>query len=348
VCLAKSTELEPPFFRPWEILIRGSSTHFLPGRRVEMMEFGNLGYRNWIRALQKPHPTVFTTDAHGFRNAHDIERPRIVVIGNSFVVGIGLSDDETLPVRLSSVLGVPVYNFGAQFDHGPPLFLADRRFADAPPEIAIWAPSASTVRPMIIPERAQDHAEPSPLVREARAVFAAYQGIGDSILEVPKMLERDNGLSRWAKLSFHETSYALFGLEDQIVVDGQPALVESLEAQKLFDTPEQRQLDETVKSILWYQRALAARGTKLVIAPIPETGSIYPELFPEEDQRRLARPAFLDRLFEELAREGVPAIDLRPPLGKDRVPYLFLFDDTHWNSRCVQIAARAIAESLPR
>src|SRR5262247_2421093 len=45
-------------------------------------------------ALREFRREVFTTDAHGFRN------PDIVVFGDSFAAGSGVSDDETLSAQL--------------------------------------------------------------------------------------------------------------------------------------------------------------------------------------------------------------------------------------------------------
>ena len=144
--LAQSLRFSAPEFRPWEVLVERDGYLFQPGRRVEMREIGDLGYRSWVRALQHPRPVVFTTDSHGFRNPREIERPAIVVVGDSYVVGSGVSDHETLSERLSARLGEPVYNYGQAQGGGPQLFLVDPRFQKAPPRWVVFAPVQRLLR----------------------------------------------------------------------------------------------------------------------------------------------------------------------------------------------------------
>ena len=95
------------------------------------------------------------------------------------------------------------------------------------------------------------------------------------------------------------------------------------------------------------QAEWAKRGTRFVFSPIPESGTIYPELFPPEAQARLARPSYLDQVLARAEAQGVPAVDLRPPLRASRWPYLYLRDDSHWAPRAADLCAQAWAESPP-
>lgn len=344
--LAKSFEFEPPYFRPWEILIAGSGTHFAKNRTVEMTEYGNLGYRHWIRELQRPHETTFTTDGWGFRNAVAFsEAPRVVIIGDSFVVGLGLSDDETLPAQLTKLLDEPVYNYGAQYEHGPPLFMSDPRFQQYPPRVVVWAPSTTALVPVVFPK--------PPVGRNEQSVFAfaapfarPYLAIGQRFAHFREVAERDNGLGHFAKHAYHETSYRLFGLRDAILPDGEPALIEPLDKQLITKTPDERGIGAIAESIAAFRDKMHASGTELIFAPVPESGDIYADLFPAEDRARIPSPSFLDVLFAEFARARVRAIDLRPAFVRERSPYLYLRDDTHWTARGVHIAAQELTPSI--
>src|SRR3989475_11076164 len=59
---------------------------------------------------------VFTTDGLGFRNAAHVLDTQIgaILIGDSFAVGSGVSDDETVSSRLGQFWGCVVYNAGSE------------------------------------------------------------------------------------------------------------------------------------------------------------------------------------------------------------------------------------------
>jgi hypothetical protein len=61
-----------------------------------------------------------------------------------------------------------------------------------------------------------------------------------------------------------------------------------------------------------FSEFLAEHGVHLIYCPLPESGTIYPELFPGEAREALAVPSFLDRLVAESRTQGVHVVDLRP------------------------------------
>lgn len=352
--LAKSLEFEPPYFRPWEALRRGPVA-FAPNRRMDREEIGALGYRSWVRSLQLPHRTVFSTDRWGFRNEVDLPSPAVVMTGDSFVVGLGVSDDETLPARLTEYLGTPVYNYGGESAEVMRYFLADPRFAAAPPRLVLWA-QVDPAYPIPLPPRAGEGGTgagaPEPQGGALRArlepAFGVFRSVGVRLDNTRLFLERDNGLGRFAKHTYHEVKFALFGHDALIEVDGGWALVKSLEEQRLFQDMSARRLDETVASYAAFRDALGERGIRLVVVPLPDTGSLYPDHFPERERARLVTPTFREQFLARLSEQGVDAIDLLPELHAARTPYLFIRDDTHWNPRALDLAARVIARELPR
>jgi hypothetical protein len=85
---------------------------------------------------------------------------------------------------------------------------------------------------------------------------------------------------------------------------------------------------------------------RFLFSPIPESGSVYPDLFPETERRALADPPFFDELIRGTRAAGVEVVDLRAVYRDDPEPYLFLPDDSHWNARATDLAAAAWAERL--
>jgi lysophospholipase L1-like esterase len=57
-------------------------------------------------------PQSFTTDARGFRNMRDLARAEVALVGDSYVEGAYVSDDETAAVALAALTGSAVANLG--------------------------------------------------------------------------------------------------------------------------------------------------------------------------------------------------------------------------------------------
>jgi hypothetical protein len=338
---------EAPEFRPWERLYRPAAFRFAASQRVAMREIGDLGYKTWNRALQSPRPTVFTTDRWGYRNARDIDSPEVVVIGDSFVAGSGLSDDETVTQRLAAHLGAPVYNFASEELNAPALFLRDERFATRPPKVVIWAPVARGIaaRPLFFegsrtPAAERDRAA----LAHARRHLARW---GATLAAAVDRLNRDNGLVR-------ESRFALQGLLARVRPDprtrrlpsGETVLALGLDEQQLLATPEERRVDHCIEMVTILARGLERAGVRFLFSPIPEAGSIYPELYAPRERRAMPAVSFLDRLIAGAAEQGVEVVDLREVYRTARAPYLYLPDDSHWNGRATELAARAWARQL--
>lgn len=338
-----SLRFSAPEFRPWELVKQKDGFLFEPRQRVEMDEIGDLGYKTWVRALQHPRHVTFTTDSRGFRNPREIERPMVVVVGDSYVVGVGVSDEETLSARLSARLGVDVYNYGLGIGGTPQLFLADDRFQRSPPRLLIYAPVQRMLRPRAVLLR-----DGWPERRSRHGLVEGWRSLDESTRRVLGALNRDNGLAVAARYRFNALRDRLFGLPDTIVVDGQRVLVLAIEAQFLEVPARERDPEGTVRSIVELKAVLAQRGIQFLFCPLFEAATIYPDLYPPEARARIQRPSMLDVVMDETRKSGVMTVDLRAVFGSHRSPYLFLPDDSHWNPRAIDLAAETIIGTLKR
>ncbi|MBL9138440.1 MAG: hypothetical protein JNK85_21405 [Verrucomicrobiales bacterium] len=112
--------------------------------------------------------------------------------------------------------------------------------------------------------------------------------------------------------------------------------------------------NDPVVAILHFRDQLAARGIRLVIMPVPNKESIYPD-------RLTARAAHLKGIIAPRTAEfqrrlndaGVEWIDLfaafrdaRLESGAEVQPPLYLRQDTHWSPRGVALAAQTAARRL--
>jgi hypothetical protein len=337
---AVSLRFEPPEFRSWERLYDADERRFAASHALEMKEIGDLGYKSWVRALQHPRTVVFTTDRWGYRNSRDIESPRVVVIGDSYVAGSGLSDAETVTARLAARLGEPVYNLATEVLNAPALFLREKRFSERKPAVVIWAPVARGIRPRPLIYRGSDDQAPEPL-------WTRVGDLGDALASQVERWNRDNGLTREMRFAVQSILHDFRGHPQQRrLADGQPVLALSLLEQGLLHSAPSREVGACIQMVAAFDQILRRAGVRFLFSPIPESGSIYPELFPETERRTLAEPSFFAELLRGTRAAGVEVVDLRAVYRDDPVPYLFLPDDSHWNARATDLAAAAWAEQL--
>ena len=67
---------------------------------------------SWHVPIGQPKRLSFSTDARGFRNGRERDRADVILLGDSYVEGWYVSDDETAAAVLDSRLGRPVSNLG--------------------------------------------------------------------------------------------------------------------------------------------------------------------------------------------------------------------------------------------
>jgi hypothetical protein len=336
-----SLGFDDPRFRPWEYLYDESTNRFEPSQSITMTAVGDLGRETWIRDLQIEKRVTFTTDEWGLRNQHAVVRPEIIVLGDSYIVGSGATDDETLTARMSQMLGTSVYNFGIQSVDSPGLFLKDRRFAANPPRVVIWAPVSRRIRPRPLFFHPESEDEAS-LIEQAVATFL---DAGEALGLSKDRANRDNGLSTRARYIYNDALYRIRGHENLIHPDGPggaPALALDVEAQGLHVPPVEREVDQTIAMVSTLSNFLTQHRVHFIYSPIPESATIYPELF--RDRAEIVTPSFLDELIAGLQAAGVVTLDLRPVFAAHRQPYLYLRDDSHWTPAAVEIAAEALSE----
>jgi hypothetical protein len=338
----ESSFFERPEFRAWEILKDEETQRFASNRRVVMEEIGDLGRLSWDRSLQVRREVVFTTDRWGLRNPVEIEHPRVVVLGDSYVAGSSVSDRETLTVAMSRELREPIYNFAVQSIDVPGLFLRDSRFAQTPPEIVIWAPVARLIRPrpLFFPDVADD-----PVSHGERAL-RWIRRVGEGLERFEERLNRDNGLTHGARYFHNELQHRWFGNPNLIDTPEGLVLALDLGDQQLTVSAEEREVETVIAMVRTFSEFLAEHGIHLIYCPLPESGTIYPELFPREARKALAVPSFLDRLIDGSREQRVHVVDLRPIFRANKSPYLYQPDDSHWNPRAIALSAAALAKAV--
>jgi len=340
-------------FRCWEALAFSSrpalfilGMPFYPGRRLEKTETGGLGHRT---SLDEHQRVVWQTDEWGFRNGPDAGgKYDVVIVGDSFAVGTGLSQEDTLAAQLDRYADLRSYDYAPASLEA---FLGEQRFRTDPRPIVVYelverelSRSLISRRPPT-PVRAEDgtgsvDAAPSPSFRflTAAAVAADRYTKGALLLSFRQRLrEAITGAVSRALGGDHENVTALGSV---VGSDGETLF--------LFGPEENREVpaelvQRAVERLVELDQAFRQSGFEFVVLPVPNKENIYFDLLPGS-----RRPDLLDQVTDRARIEGVAVVDLQTPLrmAKESGVATYHRDDTHWNSMGANVAAQALGEYL--
>ena len=307
-------------FRCWEALNvfqQNSilSGPFYPYQKMAMLEEGDLGHGTPY-AVKKS--VFWETDRYGYRTAPSDSAPDIVIVGDSFAVGSGLSQSEILSELVAKKTGRTVYPYAPRDLNG---FLGEARFQAAPPTVVIFEQAERSIAaiPKLVPAKG-----PAPVGAKTRPVLRQAAILMDATKRLTSI--------KWlcARIANPTVGYRYGGMffldKDSTDVD--------------FNRPAVRR---AVDSIIGYHEYFRNRGIKFLFLPVPNKETVYSDFLPSK------RPStFLRRVEKELQDHGVAVLDLLGPYSKCKengsLPYHA--DDTHWNRIGVTIAADLIARSL--
>jgi SGNH hydrolase-like domain, acetyltransferase AlgX len=336
-------------FRAWEPLTayRPPGAAFEPNRRFERARsYGDLAAMANLPALREYRPERFTTDDLGFRNRADPagRPPAAIMVGDSFVVGSGVTDDETVTSRLGALSGCRVYNAGGVEPH--------------PDRILDLARKVGLEGNLVIHQYAEEYEMPAVPTERRRFTQRALAwlssrvggvaGRARGLLEVsPLEILCQRGLKRLENGRLLPNRYA-GRIVRGTLVDGDPILFLAYFVGK-FQAPR----EAPMAYWLWLQRELRKGGLDLVVVVVPSKYRVYRRFLAEPPPTPAAAvDDYTDRVREELRRAGIPVIDLTPALSaaaaRDLRKNLYLYwrDDIHWNPRGTEVAAAAIREGL--
>lgn len=112
--------------------------------------------------------------------------------------------------------------------------------------------------------------------------------------------------------------------------------------------------DDPVAAIVHFRDQLAARGIRLLVMPVPNKESVYPDRLASRasNLKSVVAPR-TESLRRRLRDAGVESVDLfttfreaRLRSDADDAPTLYLQQDTHWSPRGVRLAAETAAHRL--
>jgi hypothetical protein len=279
--------------------------------------------------LAQPRKVVFQTDSAGFRNDRDYADGDLVLIGDSFVVGMGDSQADTLSTQLTRDQGVPAYNLGHPGD------ISDY--------LAVW--------------RAFRRQHPG----SVRAALFLFEGNDFEAAYKPAKTERPSLLARYAGEYYgfftgsdlYRVTKSLYARATKAgsIAASDSVRIETLAGQKMgLYTPyiavserQQVELPAALKTDL-----IALAGEVEQVFFIPTNYRVY--------ARHLGAPALPNAQWQALsklcAQQHWRCTDLTPGLvaAADALlakgQFIWWLDDTHWNRAGIKVAAEVVAEQL--
>ena len=339
-------------FRAWETVsaARGPTGPFEPNRSyAKPRTYGDLA-RSWrYRGLRRLSPEAFSTDAWGFRNTADQPGPvRWLLVGDSFGVGSGVRDESTLASQIAALSGERVYNASA--DH--PLSL---------PDIQFTASRLGMRGGTVVYEFMERQDMPAPDDPPGRQFGDGPPRAADDPRQRWRTFTAQARVSRLAILadrawdamatSMESTGEgASSGLDlrvaSRVLLNGQSMLFLGADDDAARDSGRRFSPDYLV----WLDSELARSNLRLLVLLVPTKSSVYGPLTREGAAPASKRTPF-SRLAEALRSRGVSVVDstealkARAAVDLSRNQYVYFIDDTHWNERGIEIAARALVSA---
>lgn len=335
-----------PYYRAHEML--AEETRYQANRHVEMREeHGDLLAIDpqLDRALAQPREMVFNTDSRGFRNDADLRDERLLIVGDSFVVGIGNTQADMLTAQLGRNHGITAYSMGfpaGPFQYANTVEAARAELGDDACIVVVMF-EGNDFQPIDPTELAARKAVP----RGAQDFIKAYFGAVKAPFEVSRVfygLYTRGMESLRVGVSAPDADAASAASDVTFVrqVAGGPMIF----LKGYADVVQRDSYDD-----FGYIQEQFTRGRPDLLVFAPEKYRVYGPLLDEHPAAGLprAQPEHLARVAAAL---NVPLLDLTDAMLErsrellQRGELTYWRDDTHWNPAGIETAARELAREL--
>ncbi len=318
--------------------------------------YGDLAAMANVRSVRQYHDETLHTDAMGFRDPCDLADAHYagIVAGDSFVVGVGEPEVDTLPGKLTTLAGAPFYNAGwnGVLIPGGVAYLAGElkirsgvvvlevleRTLKTPTPIAEDFPPGVFTSPQAA-EQAKGASSFLPWLTDVQQKLSPSTPSPLQIIsqKIIKKLQNDKlQPNPYWHLAVHETlangDNMLFLPKDLRPVDDVDAL--SASWANYFE---------------WYRNQLRPYNLKLIVLLVPNKYTVYGQWAApvQADGIRL-----LNGVEHRLEAKGIPVVNLTGQfreVAAEQLPehrYLYWRDDTHWNAEGIALAADRLWNSI--
>jgi alginate O-acetyltransferase complex protein AlgJ len=310
--------------RPWEAVFFAanvpSSTLAYKNLKIEMEAAGDLCHhrKNGKTRRQKWH-----TDKLGFRNNRFVEKADVLFIGDSFVAGCHLDQEEIISKRLEKKFA----NLVKAYNMAPCLFsTADEYFKKGiikKPKVIVFSCVERIPPPKMVLYEGRVDSQPS------FAVWDFWEAGGVNMY-------LDRGLRHfsinWMRSRLRESKGAgIKGTSEMYFLEGK------------VSRAGEKELIRTADVIIGYKNYCDARGIQFIFLPIPNKESVYFERVPFE-----SRPDFLfslDSILLTAKVNTVNSLKIFSDFRKTNANLLYYLDDSHWNVTGVEVLLNELVKN---
>jgi hypothetical protein len=339
------------YYRPHERLANDQTRAYHTSQRITMQSpHGDLLAIDPLLdpSIAEPRELVFVTDSLGFRNSADYAGERLILVGDSFVVGNGNSQDDTLTSVLRAKFNIAAYNVA--FPDGPHGYAlriseAKARFGDETCVVVIMfegndfrdiEPADLAAREMV-PGAAQEFVKwYFRSIKERSQLSRVVFGLYTRGLELYRQRSHGAGVPFEPVEAERKTFVGQVGGRDMAFLAGYASVVK-----------------RDSYSDLGYLLGRFAEHRPDHIVFVPDKYRVYAPLLDVDAVTSLPNSQW--EHLDDVARAlQVPVLDLTPALHRISSAGLpdglttFWRDDTHWNKFGISVAAEEIVGSLRR
>jgi hypothetical protein len=317
---------------------------YQPDRQVDMvMPYGDMaGLDQTTRAaIAQPRRVRFRTDSLGFRNDRDYTDEKIVLVGDSFIVGSGGDQEDLLSAQLRRDFGLPAYNLAFPGELHSYVRYVQAFFKTHPGE----------ARVLLFLFEGNDF----PLPKARRAAPAAAEAPAPNALEIyRKELQQS-----FKELLVYRFGFSLYHIVHKKVWPhdyGRVTVLKVRDAGDLYLGFLNGYIAVTKRAAYDGGEEFGAKLARIKerlagIFFIPTKFRVYYDFLEINPQPRLPNAQW-DYLKEQAAALGIRCVDLTGPLQEESRRLLpegkltFWKDDSHWNRYGMAVAARSIRDFL--
>ncbi len=291
---------------------------FYPNKSITMDEVGDLAYHTKYSVARKN--ITWKTDKFGFRNNRFVQNPEIVFIGQSFVFGGALNQDETIFSKVEKYSGSVTYNMAPSSFNQFINNLSNNIISK--PKVLVYC-SVERIIPKL------------PKINDISNTL-------DIIKYNPRALILLSFLDEIYKSNYHNFLISYISNSKGHGIKSPQSNMFFLQGKKVEDMADYKNAAKHAQIIKSYSDKCDSLGIQFIFVPIPNKETTYYELVPLEHQ-----PNYLDTLYKELQSLRVSSINVSKIFNQlKNKKLLYHLDDTHWNSNGADNLAREISRYL--
>ena len=314
-------------YRHWEALSYSTfiphQHHWYPNIESSKNAVGDLCHHTSHEIIKHEY---WKTDQLGFRNDSLIRNADIILIGDSFVAGSGLSQEETITYQLNNLLDKNIRTYN----------LAPCSFSD----FIVYHEKGIISTPHLIIFSIVERNIPDPIVYYTNTHSTHIKSFIKELFEVLQLnIYLDKAFKGY---SLKWLNARIFGQKGK----GIPGITKSgmyfLNGKNQLYT--NKKLNPTISTLKSYKSYCEKIGSEFLFLPLPNKETVYYDMVPLQKQ-----PNYLDSLDSLLKLNEIASYNTNETMIQYRAmndSLIYHLDDTHWNAKGVQLVAKNLTKKI--